>query len=195
MGYSLSWAALKGGSLETICSVFGLRRTDQKEEIAESEIDAAQIPTGWCLVLFNRKEIEERLLRELSQFGEVVYCFVEDHVMFSTASGWRSGTSIWSVTHDCNKGRFHLEVTGTAPPAIEEIRKKLFAEQHADGGEKSDTDFVYDAPAELAKSLTGFRHDQDMPGMSGDVFQVLEPAAAKSRGIFSRLFRGRERSQ
>lgn len=195
MGWSLSWAALKGGSLETICSVFSVRATGQKEEIAESDIVATQLPTGWALVIFKQKEIEDRFLRELSHSGEVVYCFIEDHVMFSSASCWLDDNQLWEVTHDCNEGKFHLRVTGAAPAALEEIRKRLFVKQQADGGEKSETDFVYDAPAELAKALTGFRHDQDVPGMAGDVFQVLESTAAKpaSGGFLKRLFGGRER--
>src|SRR5690349_23123584 len=45
----------------------------------------------------------------------------------------------------------------------------------ATGGEKAEVDHVYDVPAELAKDLTGYRHDQDIPGVSGDVLEVLVP--------------------
>jgi hypothetical protein len=64
-----------------------------------------------------------------------------------------------------------LEVTGAGPAELVEIRQKLWAELHANGGDKSDTDFVYDGPAKLAQALTGFRHDQEMPGMEGKVLR------------------------
>ena len=174
MGYSLSWAALKNGTLETICSACSLRPTGQREEIAESSIVAAEIPTGWHLVLYNRTEIDDRLLAKLSAEGEVVSCFVEDHVMVSSASGWNHGKQIWRVLHDCEKGRYHLEIIGAAPAVFADVQKRLTEEQAAAGGEKADVDCIYDMPAELARSLTGFRHDQDVPEMAGDVYHVLE---------------------
>ncbi len=176
MGYSLSWAALKNGSLETICSACNLRATGQLEEIPESNIVAAETSTGWHLVLYNRSDIDDRILAKLSSEGEVVSCFVEDRVMFSSASGWNRGKQIWRVLHDCEKGRYHLEITGTAPAALADIRKRLTEAQNADGGEKADVDHIYDIPAELARTLTDFRHDQDIPGMTGAVYHVLEPA-------------------
>jgi hypothetical protein len=176
MGYSLSWAAVKGGTLQMICDACNLRPTGEREEIAESNIDAAEIPGGWYLVLFNQRETDDRLLARLSAKGEVVSCFVEDHVMFSTASGWSRGMQVWKIFHDCEEGRYHLDVSGNPPPALTEIRERLKQEQDGAGGEKADVDFIYDVPAEVAKSLTGFRHDQDIAGMAGDVYHVLEPS-------------------
>jgi hypothetical protein len=174
MGWSLSWVALKGGNLQTVCSALGLRVTGKREESAESKIVGAELPTGWYVVQFNRTEMEDRELARLSRSGEVVYCFVEDHVMVSWASGWREGNKVWSVLHDCEKGLFHLDIKGEAPAELKGIAERLIAEQQAAGGEKADVDHVYDAPAELAKKLTGYRHDQDMPGLTGDVFEILE---------------------
>lgn len=189
MGYSLSWAALKNGNLQSVCSALGLRATRRLEEIAESETDGAQLPTGWYLVTFNRREMTDDMLMSLSHQGEVVYCFVEDHVMVSCASGWREGKKIWSVAHDCERGRFHLDVKGEPPAELKGIADELIAQQRAAGGEKADVDYVYDAPAELAKKLTGFRHDQEVPGLSGDVFEILvREGGAPSKGFLGKLF-------
>ena len=62
MGYSLSWAAVKNGTIETICAACNLRRTGQREEIPESKIVAAEIPTGWHLALYNTHEIDDHML-------------------------------------------------------------------------------------------------------------------------------------
>ncbi|HXC47763.1 MAG TPA: hypothetical protein VNU20_05695 [Candidatus Sulfotelmatobacter sp.] len=186
MGYSLSWAAIKNGRPEAIHSALGLRATGVWEEIPESKIVGASLPTGWYLVSFKRKELGDHILTKLSSMGEIVYCFVEDHVMFSRASGWKDGKFLWSVTHDCEKGRYHLEIMGHAPLSLKTIHAKLVSAQDAEGGEEADVDHIYDAPAELAKDLTGFRHDQDMPGMNDKPFQVLEKNA-----FLSRLFGGK----
>ena len=100
---------------------------------------------------------------------------------------------VWKIFHDCEEGRYHLDVSGNPP--LTEIRERLKQEQDAAGGEKADVDFIYDVPAEVAKSLTGFRHDQDIAGMAGDVYDVLEPSAEISpkTGLMRRLssiFRG-----
>jgi hypothetical protein len=163
MGYSLSWVALKGGNVQTVSSALGL---------SESELAGTTLPTGWYVVVFNRTEIEDGALEKLSQSGEVICCFVEDHVMVSWASGWRKGIKMWSVVHDCEKGRFHLHIEGEPPSELKGLADRLIAEQRASGGEKAEVDHVYDAPAELAKALTGFRHDEDTPGLTGDVFEI-----------------------
>jgi hypothetical protein len=199
MGFALHWAALKGGNLRSICSVFNLRSTGRREEIPEFDFAGFELPTGWSLVLFHGKTIKDELLEELSRSGEVVSCFVEDHVMFSTASGWRNQGPTRSVTHDCEKGRFHLEIQGVVPPALEGIQSSMVALRKAAGGEKAEVDHIYDIPAELAREVTGFRHDQDIPGLSGDAYDVLEPTkeashGAGARGLLGRLF-GKQRRQ
>jgi len=186
MGYSLSWAAVRGGRSEAILASLGLVATNIWEEIPESNIVGATLPSGWYLVLFNRKELEDGTLERLSNVGEVVYCFVEDHVMYSRASVWSNGKCLWSVTHDCEEGRYHLEINGTAPGILQEIKSRLVAQQDKAGGEEADVDYIYDSPAELAKAITGFRHDQDTMGMRNDPFQVME-----KKSFFGRLLNGK----
>jgi len=158
-----------------VWSAMELRPTGKREEIPESNIVCAYLPSGWFLVLFNRKEVEDDILEKLSKCGELVYCFVEDHVMYTTASGWTNGRRNWRIIHDGEEDKkTHLEVEGNPPAAFEGLRKELFAKQKAAVGEDADIDYVYDLPADLSKELTGFRHDQDTPGMSGDAFEVLE---------------------
>lgn len=92
----------------------------------------------------------------------------------------KTGSFFWSVTHDCEKGKHNLDIKGDAPPSLKDIHARLTSEQNA---EDEDVDHVYDAPVELAKTITGFRHDQGMPGMRETPFQVL-----KKMTLFSRLF-------
>lgn len=107
MGYSLSWAGVRHGSAETVQSILGLKPTEKREEIPESKIVACVLPTGRYLVLFNRKEIGDKVLKQLSQLGETVDCFVEDHVLFRRASAWRKGEFVLCVS---NRGAKALTV-------------------------------------------------------------------------------------
>lgn len=187
MGYSLSWAALKHGTLETICAACNLRPTGAREEIPESNVVAAEISNGWHLVLYNRCEVNDHVLAKLSAVGEVVSCFVEDHVMFSSASGWACGKQVWRVLHDCEKGRYHLEIAGAPPAGLANIQKQLTEKQDAAGGEKADVDYIYEIPAELAKALTGFRHDEDIKGPEEGAYRVLEAAIGAKKSLVARL--------
>lgn len=65
MGYSLSWAAVKNGSLQAICSASNRRPTGEREEEPELNIDAAEVPGGWYLILFNCREIDDLFLMSL----------------------------------------------------------------------------------------------------------------------------------
>ena len=185
MGWSLSWAAIKEAKATAVHSILGVKPTQRYEESPESDVTGVELPTGWYLVVFNRQEIKDEVLKKLSMLGDTVYCFVEDHVMFSCAAGWRNGMRTWSLVHDCEKGIYHLAIGGVAPPSLKEIHNRLTSEQNVAGGEKADVDYIYDAPAELAKELTGFRHDLDIPGLTGDVFEVLERSP---RSLLRRIF-------
>jgi hypothetical protein len=190
VGYSLSWAALKGGNVQTVCSLLELRQTGRLEGIAESKVCGTALPAGWYVVVFNRTELKDRILEKLSRTGEVLGCFVEDHVMCSSAAGWKNGKQVWRVAHNGEDDAvLHLETTGQLPAEFEPIREEQFAKQEREAASQDDlkVDHVYDIPAELAKKLTGFRHDQEIPGLPEEVFEVLEPAKLSS-GFLSRLF-------
>lgn len=106
--------------------------------------------------------------------------------MVSRATGWRDCQLQWSVTHDAQKGLLHLDVQGELPAEFAAIRDRKFAEQAADDGT---CDYLFDIPVETARSAAGYRHDEDVPGLSGAVFEVLAPPPDE-RSFWKRLFDG-----
>ena len=88
----------------------------------------------------------------------------------------------WSVIHDCQKGKRHLDVQGEPPPEFTAIRDALLSKS------KPGVDYIFDIPVETAKSVTGYRHDEDVPGLSGDIFEVLENVPSQKPPLFKRLF-------
>jgi hypothetical protein len=166
-----------------VCSALGRRATGKREELPESKVTGAALPAGWYTILSNRTEIKDKTLEKLSRAGEVVSCFLEDHIMFSSASARKNGRQLWRAAQD---GVLHLETSGDLSAEFASIQKNLFARQEKEAAEPDDlkVGHVYGLPAEVAKELTGFRHDQDIPGISGDIFAVLEP---KSGSLLSRL--------
>ena len=101
----------------------------------------------------------------------MVTCAVEEHIVASSASGWKNGAAIWSILHDSQRGMRHLDVTGDPPEQLNAIRTRLMDEQSADGGDEGDVDYIFDVPVEVALALTGFRHDECVDGAK---FECLE---------------------
>lgn len=189
MGYSLSWMAVRGKSAQAILNELSFCMTDKREEIPESDLTAVEMPNGWYIIVSNHdpQVVSDVAMRRLASSGcEIVTCFVEEHVMVSSATGWKDGLLRWSVTHDAQEGLLHLEIEGEPPPEFAAIRDRMFAEQ-ATGDQ--DCDYIFDVPVETARSITGYRYDEDIPGLSGEVFEVLAPLPDE-RPFLRRLFEG-----
>src|SRR3954470_18656508 len=162
MGFSLSWVAVRGRHASDVLADLGLCRTGEFEELPESLMTGAALPGGWYVVVVNRFNfIDDVRLDRLSIGAEVVTCAVEEHVMISAASGWSNARQQWSVRHEAERDRRHLETAGDLPPDFAAIRERLFGKQDA-VGRKANVDYIFDVPVQLAGALTGFRH-YDIP--------------------------------
>src|SRR5436190_9557596 len=132
MGYSQSWLAVRGKPPAAVLETLGLRGTGAREEIAESSIVGAELPTSWYLVVAGRsghRLMRDQTLQWLSAGCEVVTGDVEEHVMVSVATGWKDGRRVWSVTHDAQRDMEHLQTEGELPAAFTSIRDRLRSEQ------------------------------------------------------------------
>jgi hypothetical protein len=172
MGYALYWAAVRGRSREAVHTELSLRPTGAREEISEADWSGAALG-DWQLVLDNDQDRlgEASVLSRLSRGGEVVAAWVEEHSMVSAAYGYRDGQEIWSIAHDAAKGLGDLRATGALPDCFERLAQAARAAKSPDG-----PDFLFDVPVDVARELTGFRHDQDLAGG----FEVLEFVGEKT---------------
>jgi hypothetical protein len=170
MGFACAWIAVKGKSPEDVLKEFDLNRTGEFEETFDSDYNATK-RGQWYILIANRDGVIPLLKADayrLSRNCEMVFCQVEDHVMYSSASYWVDGTNKFFVSHNSDKGETNLEEKGSFPAQYDEIRARLIGEQKKEDSKRSsgDTesmqfpvDYIFDIPVELAKSLTGFRHD------------------------------------
>jgi len=202
LGYSLSWCAVRGKDAKAVLDELGLCPTGDRELFAESPLVAAQLSAGWYVVVADHDERfqSEELRARLSQRCEVVTCDVEEHVMYSAASGWQNGQVLWSVQHAGSDGLDDLRTEGQPPAVFADIRARLQAEL---ADHDRDADYLFDVPIELAKALVGYRHDEDLAADDEEPFEVLAdakantapetPTATKAANTswFKRLFGGR----
>lgn len=183
MGASLSWVAVKGRSPADLRAALSLLSTGHFSELAEGPFSGGDLKSGWTLVQMDGCDadfLREKTLVVLSKSCELVAVSLEEHVMASLAEGWTDGRRVWSLRHDSDQGIEHLVVGGSPPEAFAAIKERAFQRQR--GKDAAGVDFIFDIPLELARFLTGYKHDEDGP----DEFEVLEPIAKP--GFWSRLF-------
>ena len=191
LGFSFTSVAVQGGTRDSVLATMGLRGTDTFEEIPESDITGAALPSGWYLVTTNRGYAtfaEDATLKRLSETAYVVTCFVAEHVMCSAASFWAGGRQVWVLMHEARQKIEHLETKGNLPPIFAQISERLRAEQAAAGGRKAGVDYIFNIPVEMAAHLTCDRHDRVMPGLGARAFEVLATTDARpKRSLLRRL--------
>lgn len=183
--------AVRGGTPDSVLATLGLRGTNVFEEIPESDITGAVLPSGWYLITANRGHppfMEDSTLKRLSQTAEVVTSFVEEHVMYSAASLWAGGREVWSVMHAAEDGIEHLEAKGSLPSIFGPMSERLHAKQAA-GGREARVDHIFDIPVEMVVQIIGYRYDRVMPELGDRAFEVLDTIApTPKRSFLRRLF-------
>jgi hypothetical protein len=178
MGYSLSWVAVKAVP-QAVYAVLDVQPTGERRADAFRRGTVSSLLLGGrTVVVFGNKELKDNRLAAVSRVGETIHCFVEEHLMVSVASLWRDGKRVWRVTHDGQESARHLSTDGDVPPEFASIRDKYLAKQAAEPEE--DVDHIFDIPVELARELTGYRHDQEFPDTDGrEPFETLESSKKK----------------
>jgi hypothetical protein len=105
--------------------------------------------------------------------------------MYAMATLWRDGREIWRIEHHGDRVREDLKVTGKPPEEFEAIRSDYAVKQKSDG----QVDWYFEMPVELAKRMTGFKHDESNEALD-DKFEELkgmvqaEAAGRRSRWKF-----------
>jgi len=167
MGFALSWIAVHTTDSAAVLAELRLEQTGVVEEFPEAPLSMARLQAGWVLVLMNRSSsaLDGTVnLRRLSRIGDVVACFVEEHVMVSSAALVSNGKEVWRVTHESEKGLTHLEVVGATPPALAREMRTASSPLQDGGRSQPDVDHHFDVPIALARSATGYRHDECRDG-------------------------------
>lgn len=163
MGVSIAWLAVKTEDPGSLLGALQLRSTGEPDEHCESPVCGGAL-NGWFLLIAkrcNHRIASDGFLDEFSRGLEIVVCSIEEHVMFSSAAGWSDGQCRWSIAHDAQQGMLHLTASGQPPDSFDQIRSELLARQDAEGGTEAEVDLVFDIPLQVARSIVGFKHDEN----------------------------------
>ncbi len=190
MGFAISWCAVSEKAADVFLERIGLTETAETEEVPESLIGVAQLDTGWRLLWYNEYDcpfLGEPQRREHSRQHDLLYCLVEEHCMASSAELWSQGSRKWWISHEGINGPKGLDFSSELPSNFQQIRSEMEAKQEREGGDEADVDYLFEIPLLIAKSMTGFKHDEVCPHIVGNEFKVMRKEAQQG-GFLSRLF-------
>ncbi|MCV3764956.1 hypothetical protein [Rhizobium sp. TRM95796] len=193
MGFRICWIALESEDRQRCLQTFGMVETGRSDEELELPFSLATLPTGWTILFSNdESNPSEAQAGVYSRAARVIRCQVNENEMTSAVTCYAEGELLWSLTHNSELGFYHIAPAGAAPSFVHEIIARLTAEQDANGGEKSDVDFLFEAPIELAAELTGFRHDESEFDWGEANFVEVRPIGKKAdlgkKSLWRRIF-------
>jgi hypothetical protein len=191
--------ALKDTDLLAALRLLGLREESLSQEpVYDTGHFAVSLPGGWLGVIGDGFEamdtVQPSHARQLSVAGEALHFYCDDAAMCATLAAYRDGEEVWALRHDGSEGRGRPEISGAPPAIVGEIVRRLEAEQSAeasadvdesgdvgegdDDDESGEVDYLYDAPAEVALALIGFRHDQTLAAGAVLPISILAPVSS-----------------
>lgn len=182
MGFSVSWIAFEGLSKADALERLGLADTGEPDEANEAPLSCAELPTGWTVIVSHDFAFASEVrLGKLSQGVALLGGQVEEHVMYSAVRAFHNGTRVWRIVHDSSLGLAHLDADGALPEDFPRARDVALEELHADGGDASEVDYLFDVPLEVAADLCGWRHDLAEYDWGEPAFTIVgDPADARA---------------
>jgi hypothetical protein len=161
MGFRIAWVAVRSLSDDQVFERLGLWDTGEPGPVPLSPCSAAALDGGWTLVWIPSSDFPSFFdFSRLSHNAEVVLCRVNETIMLSAAEAWNDGHRAWLIEHNSAVNVRHLHAEGNAPAAFIKIRDETLIKQDES---QHDANYAFDIPIELARMLTGFRHDDKTP--------------------------------
>ena len=97
--------------------------------------------------------------------------------MFSSAESWNNGHRRWRVEHDAQRSVRHLVASGALPADYAEALRKAHEAQDAEDASEAEVDLFFEVPLQLAHNAAGFKHDEEIPSVKYEAFQVYDSAS------------------
>lgn len=185
MGLMCSWIAVETSAKSDVLDHLGLIETGNVVEpvARRGQMSVYQNDNGW-LYVFAEGDFhwaDEARVVDLSKFGLTLGVQTEDKIdMECAVRAAKDGHLLWTVAHANEPGK-ELTVTGNAPAALADIRRK-YETLHREQG---DADYLWEIPLGLARAVSGYSVEED----AIDFFELTSTRARPARGgLISRIF-------
>lgn len=168
MGWRISWLAVKNQERSAILRTFNLHAIDKAQEHPKGLISGTSLPNGYYVLFLDNcfhPFVTPEVLSRVSLDCEIVGCQVEEGIMASASFCWRDGIQIWNVIHEADQGARNLQIEGTPPEALTDLKAE--AKKRQDKERKLpflslpwEIDHFFRVPIDLSESVVGYGHDR-----------------------------------
>lgn len=171
MGFKISWLAVQGADRAAMLDHLGLADTGEVDQANEAPFSVADLPTGWTIVWANDFDYaDDQRASRLSALGPTLSVQLHEGVMYAQARYYTFGERRWSIVYDSDEDK--IDQDGALPVQAAEIEAACRAEQAAADAAGEPVSHLFDFPLRVAKSLCGFRHDNQLVNEVVPVFTV-----------------------
>jgi hypothetical protein len=191
MGFMCSWIAIRTAAKDAVLDHLGMVETGMPVQPASREkpMSVHQSADGWLYIFAEDFEwADPWQVQDLSRFGLTLGVQFEDKIdMTAIVRAAENGRELWSVSH-VNDPDHALDITGQPPAELDAIRRKYEKMQAEE--DDDDVDYLQEIPLELARSLSGYRVDEDaidFIALRGSAAPA-EAENAGSGGLLARVF-------
>lgn len=172
-----SWLAVKGKSPDAVQSELHLRVSSLSgDDKLKFKIVGASSDAGWYLIVARGREhqlVSELVLKPLSTGCEVLTCTIDEQNNFSSATGWRDGCRVWSISYNAEEGAADIIAEGDLPISFSTISQRYKAEAKAEDAGDALVDPMFEIAIEVVHSIIGYRPADSSPQFVGR-FMLLE---------------------
>jgi len=188
MGWMCSWIAVRSGDKSALLKQLDMVETGElvTPGCDQSAMSVHQTEDGWTIIFSEDFGwADSKQLLELSQLGMAIGVQFEDKVAMETSiHAADAGKILWSVARNAEEDQ-PLEVSGTPPGEFTAIRQKFERNQ----AEDDSIEWLSEIPLELARTISGYRVDEDPIE-----FVALDPVSASKAKKPRRLDRSQHPS-
>lgn len=154
---------------------------DKPHEHPKGQISGAPLPNGYYVLFLENcfhPFVTPEVLSRVSRGCEIVGCQVEEGIMASASFCWRDGTRVWNVVHEADKGVRDLQIEGTPPAALANLKAE--ATKLQDKERKIpflplpwEIDHFFRVPIDLSASVVGYEHDRSKYAWGRPMYEPL----------------------
>lgn len=184
MSGQVAWYAVKGKVRNEVLRALELKETERFLPRPGTSHCGVPLGTGWYLLYLNDPDEPtlETAGQKLSAIAPVVACELHPRKKRSACASWKDGQREWSVSYDGRANAGAVQTAGSVPRSFAQVKDEFMARQGSDH-----IDYVFEIPLQLARQLTGFKHDEDFEGVLSGSFEVLEPLNAPEKPWWKKL--------
>jgi hypothetical protein len=163
MGYRCRWIAVRAGDRAEVLSSLRFSIVQElREQVYDTGLYAVDMP-GWFVVIGDGGEFMDLLERGqaegFSGRNEVTLFCADDSDMYAEVSSYVGGVAAWCISYNGSVGAEAPALDGDVPASARSLLAAAIEEEKSAGEGAPAFDRIYEAVAEIARGIVGFRQD------------------------------------